>query len=146
MLAMMEDRIRRLVYVSDAARPMSEDDLAALLADARERNRGLGVTGMLLYKGGNFIQTVEGPTGGIDALMRAIRADGRHRNLFVMLDETARVREFPDWAMGYRRLAPDGETSLQLDELTLQSQRLAARIAEDTLAQRFMRVFHDCLR
>ena len=138
--------IRRLVYVSDAARPIGEDELASILTAARERNRSLNVTGLLLCKGGNFIQAIEGPSENLDTLMRSIRRDRRHTNLFVMLDETSDRREFEDRAMGYRQVPLDGELGAQLDELTLQSQDLASRIAEKTLAQRFMRVFHDCLR
>lgn len=143
---MSPERIRRLIYVSDAIRPMSRRDLGALLSAARARNGALGITGMLLYKGGNFIQTIEGPSPGIDALLRSIRADKRHANLFVMLDETGTGREFGDWTMGYRLVRPEDSAAGELDELTFLSKELASRIAEATLAQRFMRVFHDCLR
>ncbi len=49
-----------LVYVSSATRPFSGEDLRALLETCRKDNAELGVTGMLLYKDGNFMQVLEG--------------------------------------------------------------------------------------
>jgi hypothetical protein len=43
-------------------------------------------------------------------------------------------------------VAPGDAAGPQLDELLLQSRDLAERISEHTLAQRFLRVFEECLR
>jgi hypothetical protein len=49
-----------LVYVSSATKPFSPDELSELLAQARVDNAALGITGMLLYSNGNFMQVLEG--------------------------------------------------------------------------------------
>ncbi len=49
-----------LVYVSSAVRPFSRVDLDDLLATSRANNARVGITGMLLYKDGNFMQVLEG--------------------------------------------------------------------------------------
>ena len=50
----------RLIYVSTARELMDKDALLGILAKAREKNARLGITGMLLYKDGNFLQLLEG--------------------------------------------------------------------------------------
>lgn len=50
----------QLIYVSSAVNLMSEDELLDLLAQSSQRNKRKGVTGLLLYAGGNFIQVLEG--------------------------------------------------------------------------------------
>ncbi|MEO1442551.1 MAG: BLUF domain-containing protein, partial [Chloroflexota bacterium] len=49
-----------LVYVSYATEPMSGAELEALMAKSSANNKPLGVTGMLLYRQGFFIQVLEG--------------------------------------------------------------------------------------
>jgi Sensors of blue-light using FAD. len=63
-----------LVYVSSATRPFSREDLRVLLETCRKNNAELGVTGMLLYKDGNFMQ---GPRRGRGGGTRALREDRR---------------------------------------------------------------------
>ncbi len=63
-----------LVYVSSATRPFSGEDLRALLATCRKNNAELGVTGMLLYKDGNFMQVLEGDEEAVRGLYEKIPA------------------------------------------------------------------------
>ena len=56
------------VYVSSATRHLSEDENIGILRSAREHNEKSGVTGMLLYRDGNFMQVLEGPAGVVDSL------------------------------------------------------------------------------
>jgi hypothetical protein len=49
-----------LVYASAAVRLFSEDDLVALLNRSRETNTRLKLSGMLLYKDGNFLRCSRG--------------------------------------------------------------------------------------
>ena len=52
--------LKQLVYVSQATRELYEADLARLLERIRPNNSAAGVTGMLLYDGGAFMQVIEG--------------------------------------------------------------------------------------
>lgn len=93
-----------LVYVSSASEPMSRSDLEALLIKARENNAALNVTGMLLYKDGNFMQLLEGSREAIEALHQKIKEDPRHRSVITLLTGETATREFKDWTMGFRDL------------------------------------------
>ncbi len=52
-------QLYNLVYVSSAVRPPTEAELRHLLQRAQERNRTQGVTGVLLFDAGNFMQYIE---------------------------------------------------------------------------------------
>jgi hypothetical protein len=95
----------QLVYASSALRPFSEPELRTLLRKARQNNVKLGVTGMLLYKGGNFLQALEGEQEVVTTLLTSIESDPRHRGVLVLLRRTSEQRDFPDWSMGFRNLA-----------------------------------------
>jgi Sensors of blue-light using FAD len=93
-----------LTYVSSATRPFSSSDLDELLATSRDNNAGLGVTGMLLYKDGNFMQVLEGEEEDVRALYHKIMGDPRHKGEMVLLEHHAQERQFPGWSMGFRDL------------------------------------------
>lgn len=95
-----------LIYCSTATRSMSNEDLLALLGEARTRNDELGVTGMLLYENGGFFQVIEGEAAVIDRLYAMIDADERHHDLVKIIHEPIARRVFADWTMGFSRLNP----------------------------------------
>src|SRR4028118_630971 len=98
-----------LVYVSSATRPFSGEDLRVLLETCRKNNAELGITGMLLYKDGNFMQVLEGDEEAVRGLHARIAADPRHRAEITLQEGFAEWRQFPDWSMGFRDLnSPDG--------------------------------------
>lgn len=93
-----------LVYVSSAVAEFSKDDLVALLHQSRANNERLGITGLLLYKDGNFIQMLEGPEEAVRSLFRTVSADPRHDGVIRLLEQQVAEQRFPDWSMGFRDL------------------------------------------
>ena len=93
-----------LVYVSSATRPFSGEDLRALLETCRKNNAGFGITGMLLYKDGNFMQVLEGDEETVRGLYEGIVADPRHGGEMTLQQGFTEERQFPDWSMGFRNL------------------------------------------
>ncbi|QJU55761.1 BLUF domain-containing protein [Herbiconiux sp. KACC 21604] len=96
-----EASVLSVVYTSTAVVPFSRDDLFELLEHSRENNARDGLTGMLLYRGGRFLQVLEGPEDAVRTRIEAIRADERHERFGVLIEETADERHFPDWTMGF---------------------------------------------
>jgi hypothetical protein len=120
---------------------MTDAQLGNLLVQARERNATLGITGLLLYRDGNFIQTIEGPSAATDELMTSIRVDSRHRGMIVMLDTEDDSREFGNWAMGFRHTTrPDPNTTIH-SEVSLHPEVLEKRLDGDAVAKRLLGVF-----
>jgi hypothetical protein len=96
-----------LVYVSAAVTWFSESELRALLAGARFRNENSGITGMLLYKDGNFMQALEGPEATVRTLYKRIEGDRRHHGLLVLDSGVQQSRQFALWSMAFHDLSAD---------------------------------------
>lgn len=93
-----------LVYVSEARRPMRPQELHDLMAQIVPRNREQGITGMLLYKDGCFIQALEGRASAVHETLARIRQDRRHQGVVVFHEEALVERQFPGWWMGFQDL------------------------------------------
>ena len=96
-----------LVYVSSAHRPFTPDELVELLRQSHEKNARLGITGMLLYKDGNFMQALEGEEAAVRELYATILRDARHHDVITLLEEEVPEREFAAWSMGFFDLGSD---------------------------------------
>ena len=142
-----EEQLVSLTYMSTAVDAFSEDELEQLLSSSRDRNHSLGLTGMLLYAGGHFIQTLEGPSAEVDATYARISRDDRHRNLIVALREPVEERVFPDWSMGFEVLSEEEAARLPGFNEYLEHQSLPPEKGRDLgRAGIFHRVFRDNMR
>jgi hypothetical protein len=99
---MPESDLESIVYVSSAVRLLNIEEIGHLLNRARERNKEYGVTGVLLYIGGNFMQYIEGPTANLDIIYSIIQRDENHTGLILVSRETIENRQFGDWSMGFQ--------------------------------------------
>lgn len=140
------DWVSCLTYKSVATATPSARDLDVLAARARARNRSLGVTGMLLFEDGCFLQSLEGPPKSLGALWASIKRDARHNHIEVLSEHIASARLFSQWDLlldgraestprvtgGAGKLPPAmGEHIARLVELALNAddQRVNAMIA-----------------
>jgi hypothetical protein len=93
-----------ITYVSSATRSFSTVDLAKLLEAWRINNAARGVTGMLLFKDGNFMQVIEGEEANVRGLYEKLHLEPRHTGMLKLLEEKIDVRFFQDWSMGFENL------------------------------------------
>ncbi|ROP61315.1 BLUF domain-containing protein [Curtobacterium sp. PhB115] len=93
-----------IVYMSRAVVPFDDDALAVLLRQARLNNEALGVSGLLVAKGGRFMQLLEGPAWSVDDRFAAIARDPRHGEVKSLVREDIDRRRFDGWSMAYRAL------------------------------------------
>lgn len=99
-----------VVYSSMATAPLDDAALRELLEQSRSSNAERDVTGMLLYRGGRFIQILEGPEQAVRDTMGKIERDPRHDRLRVLIDEFIDERNFAEWTAGYEPISvPDGD-------------------------------------
>jgi hypothetical protein len=96
-----------VVYVSSAVELFSEEQLTDILKKSRENNSAVGVTGMLLYKDGNFMQLLEGAKEAVEETLGRIEHDPRHRHILKLLQQEAPERNFSEWSMGFKKLKRD---------------------------------------
>ena len=138
------DQLVAVVYVSSATQPFKEDEILDLLRVARQNNERDDLTGMLLYREGNFLQVLEGPASAIDKTVEKIRHDPRHKGFILMSRKKIDERQFSDWRMAFRNMSKDCsaaegyspflEPDVDDDEVGEQSQlifRLLRRFKED---------------
>lgn len=96
--------LHRLTYVSTAKAGLTAADIEEIVETARQRNGELDVTGLLLFNGLNFLQTLEGEEAKLRALITRIAADPRHHGLVIVADHACDKRVFATWTMGYSEL------------------------------------------
>ena len=115
----MSDDLMCLVYVSVATAPMGEPELLHLLRQSRDNNARDGITGMLLYKDGRFMQLIEGPRPAIQGLYRKLVADDRHRDVTTLIKFALETRAFAGWSMGFAQpgMIPEGDRGAFTDFL-----------------------------
>ncbi len=94
-----------LTYVSSATSLFEPEDLVGLLGQARSANQDQGITGMLLYRGGNIIQVLEGEESAVEQTFSRIAVDQRHRGVLVLQRDQQPRRFFAQWSMGFRDVA-----------------------------------------
>jgi len=93
-----------LIYVSSSIKLLNDAELLDILKVSRENNGSKDITGLLLYKSGNFMQALEGPDEVVNALYEKIKADPRHKDVSVISREQIAARQFSKWEMAFTNL------------------------------------------
>ena len=99
--------MRQLLYVSNTVDELGLSDLDKVLTASRRNNAMMGITGLLLFIDGGFLQILEGEERAVRELYTRIAGDPRHRNTRLMLDREVPGRAFPEWSMGFERPCMD---------------------------------------
>lgn len=94
-----------LVYVSTARPGLDHDDLLAIEAVARRKNQESGISGLLLFNGFNFMQSIEGERTAVQDCLRRIERDDRHSGMTVVSQRETPRRQFAQWHMAGRSAA-----------------------------------------
>ncbi|MCY7314673.1 MAG: BLUF domain-containing protein [Rubrivivax sp.] len=95
----------RLMYASRAVPTVDQDQLLAIVRKSKANNPGVGVTGVLCFSQGLFLQMLEGGRGPVNALYNRIAADPRHTQVELLAYEEITERRFAGWSMGQVNLA-----------------------------------------
>lgn len=103
----MSLRLERLVYESTATGTTgSIGNLAVILAESQRNNDRDDLTGVLAAHRDRYIQVVEGPAQALDALLRRLESDPRHRDVILLGREPIEARLFGRWRMASARITP----------------------------------------
>lgn len=90
-----------IVYISTAIVEFGEAALLQLLKQSRGFNERAGITGVLMYGGGRFVQVLEGCPAAVRCLYARIAADPRHGRLEKLADGLVPRREYKEWYMSF---------------------------------------------
>ena len=89
----------RLLYASRAVNP-DPAAIEAILVQSRQHNPASGITGVLCYGNGIFLQAIEGGRSAVSALYGHIQRDARHTDVELLMFEEISERRFGGWTMG----------------------------------------------
>lgn len=90
----------RLMYASRATDALSQVELLTILKQSKANNPGVGVTGVLCFSGGIFLQLLEGGRSAVSTLYNKICTDTRHHDVMLLSYEEIGERNFSGWSMG----------------------------------------------
>lgn len=94
----------RLLYASRAV-DSSAGAIEAILTQSRQYNPTCGITGILCYGGGIFLQAIEGGRMAVSELYGHIQKDPRHKDVALLHYEEISERRFGGWTMGQVNLS-----------------------------------------
>lgn len=91
--------LKQLLYISDAAENITYGDIEDIHRTSMTNNAIRGITGILFYSQGHFVQFLEGESVAVSGLFNDILQDDRHNAIKLLFDREASKREFEDWDM-----------------------------------------------
>lgn len=130
------------IYCSAATHAMSTAELSELLETAKNWNRSIHVTGILLYIDGTFFQVLEGEEKVVKALYDKICRDPRHTNVTTIICESIAKRNFPEWTMAYSFVSDDDLDSI-LDAHGVRGNRHAVSRLKEGRSRRLLSAFAE---
>lgn len=100
-MAHSDSNLRFLCYRSKSclADPQSAEEARQIAVHSNERNKNNGVTGMLVFRAGYFLQLLEGPEQSLVETFERIRKDQRHEDLRLLSHGEIAERQFGEWGM-----------------------------------------------
>lgn len=103
------------LYVSRIARPLSEEDIAAMRASRSDTKLQLGLTGVMMIGANHIMELLEGDPHHIKFALEEILAASFHVDVFPVITGKVRKRMFPDWKVGHVPLGSDDKRDLYGD-------------------------------
>ena len=96
-----------IVYMSEYIGGSSSmfSDIGDIISTSKKKNPERGITGILLYHQGKFVQVLEGEEEELRKLMKKIATDTRHTNVQILIDEDIPQRGFDQWNMDFFNLS-----------------------------------------
>ena len=131
-----------LLYMSTAQILFTPARMDELLEQSRRNNARAGITGLLVFRDGAFMQLLEGPEQAVQELMRKIRTDERHYAIVTLTEGPIAKRSFPDWSLDYHNLRdPEVRKLPGFEEYADVPLNVAEFSAEPSMALQLLQVF-----
>ena len=98
-----QEKLVYLIFASSAVKELDRQELSELCQQAETKNKKLGITGQLIYDGGNFLSVLEGESKAIQQVFSAISNDSRHHGLILIHEDVLTKRVFSSWSMDFQK-------------------------------------------
>jgi hypothetical protein len=129
----------RLLYCSRTVDD-SPAAIESILSQSRQHNPQIGITGILCYGGGIFLQAIEGGRQAVSDLFATIQKDSRNKDVCLLDFEEITERRFGGWTMGQVNVSKVNQSILlkyserpELDPYSV-SGRVSLALLEDLMA------------
>ena len=126
-----------IIYISRSTEEVTNDILDDILTSSRRNNPSAGVSGMLLYKDGEYMQALEGEEKTVINLMNRIAEDSRHSDILVLSKKSIPHRYFKNWSMGFENIS-DNKKDGQFDAQSF----FNSSFKQSDTAHNFLREFY----
>ena len=93
--------LHTICYVSNAQHHLTAEALESLFKQTKANNAKHKITGILIYKSGNFLQILEGEISSIESRYNLILKDERHKGVIKLIDSKIEDRIFHDYKTGF---------------------------------------------
>lgn len=94
--------IYRILFHSRASFRMKEEEVFKILSKSKVNNKKAGLTGILLYVNGHFMEFLEGEERVVKAMFKKINQDPRHDDSKIVLQGVSPNRLFDGWNLAYK--------------------------------------------
>lgn len=128
-----------LIYLSAGTEWLTGAELNEVLDISRKNNSRDGITGLLLYGDGNFIQLLEGEKAMTQKTFARISSDPRHKGITHIAGGKLEKRNFPEWTMGYRGI--DSEILTKFKDDFLKNQDLETNNKDSHISVKLLNSF-----
>jgi hypothetical protein len=102
--------LQTICYFSNAQFNLSADGLEKLFSKTKANNARNKITGILIYRSGNFLQILEGEKAATERLYNSILKDERHKNVIKIIDSKIEDSIFTDYKTGFSIIMNHEET------------------------------------
>jgi Sensors of blue-light using FAD len=123
----------RLMYASIARPDLGYDELMQIRRTARVNNEQQGLSGLLCFGAGCFLQAIEGPRRVVTDLFGRIAHDSRHSSVELLSCAPIRTRSFTEWSM--KLITWEDAYTARRRELLLQHAQLSTFTPSDMTAK-----------
>lgn len=95
----LEHQLSRLIYTSEAMKPLPMEGFMRIRRKARDMNQMNGVTGLLAYGEGRFLQILEGERDVVSETFTRILKSPLHHSASLIQFTACSERFFDNWTM-----------------------------------------------
>ncbi len=96
--------LTELIYLSTMVGD-NEKELKAIWDSSVKHNQLNGITGMLLYYKGGFMQVLEGSRPKVMETYERLCQDKRHHHITILTIAEVKSRQFESWCMGFKHIS-----------------------------------------
>ena len=121
-----------IIYISDYTGTDKElgRDLIKIHKSSIKNNLDLGITGVLFYHNGNFLQVLEGKKEHLEQLMTTLKNDTRHTCITLIVEMEITTRGFSGWNMDIFNL--DNDAILERKDLAAYEEMFSTQCSMDS--------------